>query len=117
MDKAAAAHFAQEWIAAWNAHDLERILSHYAEDFEMSSPAITLITGDPSGRLKGRELVGNYWARALEKYPELQFTLRHVLCGAGSVTLIYDGVLGLSNEVFFFGADGKVTRAHAHYAV
>src|ERR1700723_3107179 len=27
-----------EWIAAWNAHDLPRILSHYADDFEMSSP-------------------------------------------------------------------------------
>ena len=24
--------FAANWIAAWNAHDLERILEHYTED-------------------------------------------------------------------------------------
>jgi ketosteroid isomerase-like protein len=33
-----AAQFAEEWIAAWNSHDLDRILSHYADDFEMASP-------------------------------------------------------------------------------
>jgi len=27
---------AQEWIAAWNAHDLERILAHYADDVELT---------------------------------------------------------------------------------
>ncbi len=32
--------FAAEWIAAWNARDLLRVLSHYTDDFEMSSPFI-----------------------------------------------------------------------------
>ncbi|HEX5049396.1 MAG TPA: nuclear transport factor 2 family protein, partial [Gammaproteobacteria bacterium] len=32
--------FAHEWIDAWNSHDLDRILSHYADDFVMSSPRI-----------------------------------------------------------------------------
>ena len=40
--------FAQEWIDAWNSHHLERVLSHYADDFEMSSPYIAQITGEPS---------------------------------------------------------------------
>ena len=31
-------HFAEDWIAAWNADDLERVLAHYADDFEMSPP-------------------------------------------------------------------------------
>jgi len=38
LSKAFADHFAAEWIAAWNSHDLERILSHYTDNFEMSSP-------------------------------------------------------------------------------
>src|SRR5207302_4356035 len=25
--------FAREWVDAWNAHDLARILSHYTDDF------------------------------------------------------------------------------------
>ena len=29
--------FAAEWIASWNSHDIERILAHYEEAFELSS--------------------------------------------------------------------------------
>ena len=36
--------FATEWIAAWNAHDLDRVLSHYEDDFEMSSPIVVSIS-------------------------------------------------------------------------
>lgn len=115
MDMKQAEQFAAEWIEAWNSHDLDRILAHYDENFEMSSPAITQLTGEPSGVLQGREAVGTYWAGALKKFPDLKFTLLHTLRGANSVALVYEGVLGLSNEVFHFGANGKVIRAFAHY--
>ena len=115
MNKQQAGRFAQEWIAAWNAHDLDKILSHYEDDFEMSSPAIIKLTGELSGRLQGKKTVGEYWAGALKKYPDLKFNLRHMLLGANSVNLSYDGVLGLSSEVFQFSASGKVSRASAHY--
>jgi hypothetical protein len=32
MTHADALAFAEVWVAAWNAHDLGRILSHYADD-------------------------------------------------------------------------------------
>ena len=105
--------FAREWIEAWNAHDLARILAHYDENFEMSSPIIAQLAGEPSGRLQGKDAVGSYWA--LERNPGLHFELLHVLRGASSVTLIYNGVRGLSAEVFQFGQSGKVVSAAAHY--
>src|SRR3989441_9324770 len=40
IDRNWAEAFAREWVDAWNAHDLERILSHYTDDFEMASPLI-----------------------------------------------------------------------------
>ena len=70
-----AAHFAQDWIASWNAHDLERILSHYAPDFSMTSPLIVQFAGEPGGTLQGREAVGAYWAAALQRMPDLRFEL------------------------------------------
>jgi len=30
-----AQHFAAEWIEAWNSHDLDKIFSHYVDDFEI----------------------------------------------------------------------------------
>lgn len=107
--------FADEWIAAWNSHDLERILSHYKDDFEMSSPMIITVMGESSGMLKGREDVAIYWAKALQNNPQLHFEKVHVLQGANSVTIIYRGVRGLSAEVFHFSGSGKVSAAYAHY--
>jgi ketosteroid isomerase-like protein len=75
ITKEYAKKFADEWIAAWNSHDLARILSHYANDFEMSTPFIPKLMGIPGGSLKGKEAVGAYWGKALEKMPELRFEL------------------------------------------
>jgi ketosteroid isomerase-like protein len=111
-----AEHFAKHWIESWNSHDLEHILSHYAEDFEMSSPYIAQIWGEPSGNLKGKAAVSAYWAMALEKMPTLRFELVELLVGVESITLYYRGVRGMGAEVFFFNAQGKVIKACAHYA-
>ncbi len=84
--------FAQEWIAAWNAHDLERILSHYADDFEMSSPLIVERLGDPRGVVKGKTQVGEYWRPSLFLDPPLHFELLDVLVGMGQLTIYYRNV-------------------------
>jgi ketosteroid isomerase-like protein len=116
MDKACAEHFAADWIESWNAHDLGRILSHYADDFEMSSPFIIQIAGEPSGTLKGKAAVGAYWSKALSLIPDLRFELVTTLIGVNSITLYYKGTRGFAAEVFHFGPDQKVSRAYAHYA-
>ena len=107
--------FAKHWIEAWNSHDLKHVLSHYADDFEMSSPFIPQIAGEPSGTLKGKAAVGAYWAKALEMMPTLRFELVDALVGVNSITLYYRGVRGMAAEVFFFNADGQVLEAFAHY--
>jgi len=118
MEKTFAERFAAEWIESWNAHDLGRVLSHYAEDFEMSSPVIVQIAGEPTGRLRGKAAVGAYWRKALDLIPDLKFELLSVLAGVSSITLYYRGARGrLAAEVFHFGPDQKVTKAFAHYAV
>jgi len=110
-----AAAFAHEWIAAWNAHDLDRILGHYADDFEMASPVIAEIAQEPSGVLRGKGAIRSYWAQALARHPTLHFELVEALCGAQSVAILYRGHRGLSAEVFWFDGNGRVVRAAAHY--
>src|SRR5580658_2065706 len=81
--------FARDWVDAWNTHDVSRILSHYTEDFEMSSPFIIQFTGDASGKLVGKNKVEVYWREALEKFPDLRFDLQGVFAGASSVVIHY----------------------------
>ena len=115
IDDVFAKRFARDWIAAWNSRDLERVLAHYAEDFEMVSPLIVAVTGDGGGRLRGKAAVGAYWAKALERLPVLYMELREVFTGIDSVVIRYRGPRGESAETFFFDGDGKVRKAVAHY--
>lgn len=116
IDEAFAQHFAAEWIAAWNAHDLDRVLVHYRDDFTMTSPRIVDIANEPSGCLQGKPVIATYWARALALMPELRFELIATCVGVDSIALHYRNDRGrLAVEVFRFAADGLVTEAAAHY--
>jgi len=107
--------FSVEWIKAWNEHDLDKIMTHYAEDFEMSSPAIKKIMNIESGIIKGKNEVRAYWERALKLNPGLHFEIIKSFSGVDSVIIHYKGHRGLSAETFFFNSEGKVKSAHAHY--
>lgn len=116
MNRERAEHFASEWLAAWNAHDLPRILAHYTDDFEMFSPVIVQLTGRADGRLQGKQAVGAYWAKALSLLPDLRFEPICTLMGVDSVVIHYFGATGKRvAEVFHFNAEGLVYRAQAHY--
>jgi SnoaL-like domain len=109
--------FAHDWIDAWNAHDLGRILSHYSDEFEMSSPFIRELAQEPSGMLKGKAQVGAYWRTALERLPDLHFELQDVFIGASSVTIFYKAVQGkIAAEVLLFNDEGQIYKALAHYS-
>jgi hypothetical protein len=111
-----AKRFAEEWIQAWNSHDLEQILFHYVEDFEMTTPFIAKSMNEPSGTIRGKRNVGAYWAKALAQVPDFQFELLDVLLGVGSIIIYYRGAFGeLAAEVLFFDECKKVVRAVAHY--
>lgn len=110
--------FAQDWIDSWNSHDLEKVLVHYDEDFEMNSPLIIKIAGESSGRLKGKKSVAAYWGQALKLVPDLKLELISVLLGVNSLTLYYKSVGGkLAAETFHFDEKLKVVKAYAHYQI
>jgi hypothetical protein len=59
--------FAQAWIAAWNARDLDAILSHYASDVVFLSPYAECVIG--TGRVVGIEALRSYWRRGPDANP------------------------------------------------
>lgn len=108
--------FALAWISSWNSHDLEDILSHYADDIEITTPMIRLATGGTESSLKGKEAVRDYWQKALNKIPDLHFELIDTTEGVNSVALYYKSVMNkMAIEVMFFNEEGKVSEMFAHY--
>lgn len=109
--------FAAAWIAGWNAHDLEAILSHYGEDVVFTSAYSARFTGDPSGRVVGKAALRDYWSRALASNPDLAFFLRGVYVGPEGVAIRYlnSRTGGDAVEVARFGDDGLVRESAAYY--
>ncbi len=109
IDRQFALEFAGEWVRAWNAHDLEAILSHYSNDFEMTSPFIPSVTGGTATSLKGKDAVGKYWISAFER-------LLDVLISVDSLVIYYRSVMSkMAAEIMIFGEENKVVKSIAHY--
>jgi ketosteroid isomerase-like protein len=123
LTEAEAGAYVAEWMAAWNSHDVERILEHYAEDVEYWSPFIAALAEPDgpgaNGRLVGKDQVRAYFAAALAKYAELHFDPPwHIAAGAGSVSFVYRSVNDLTavETLVFQPGTRIVARAHCHYS-
>ena len=109
--------FAQEWVSRWNAHDLEGILAHYADGVVLTSPVAARLLNDPSGMVRGKAALRNYFSKGLEAFPNLKFELVDVMWGLSTVVLYYTNQNGKkSGEFMEIDGDGKVARVVANYS-
>jgi ketosteroid isomerase-like protein len=117
IDADTAGSFARDWVKAWNDHDLEAILAHYAEDVVFHSPRIRMVTGADTNSVSGKMALRAYWSRALAQARDLYFEVDHVYAGSDALTIVYTNHRQQSvAETFLFGSDGKVVRSVATYA-
>lgn len=117
LDRAWAREFARDWIDAWNSHDLDRILSHYSEDFEMSSPLIVERMGLSSGKLAGKSHVAEYWRPSMALSPPLSFELIDVLVGVDQLTIYYSNSgRRVVAETLTFDASLKATKGCSQWS-
>ena len=109
--------FAEEWIAAWNKHDLDRILCHYAQNVVFRSPRIALVTGNATCVVRGIDALRAYWQQALDRNPNLRFELERVYASKDAITIAYRNHRGQNAaETLIFDELGLVTEGLAAYA-
>ena len=111
-----AEQFAEEWIKAWNNHDLNTILSHYSDQIEFYSPFIPLLKFNETGVITNKADLKRYFEIGLNAYPDLQFTLHNFFTGIDTVVLYYTSVNGrLAAEVFQLNEEGKAIKVFCNY--
>jgi len=109
-------NLANLWVAAWNAHDLDLIMTHYEDVIELTSPIAAQLLGKSDGKVVGKANLRAYFQRGLEAYPELYFRLVDVLWGVNSVVLYYTNQKGTRAAEFMeLSAVGKVAQVVANY--
>jgi hypothetical protein len=111
-----AREFAQDWVDAWNSHDLERIMSHYDDEVLLVSPvALKLLSGD--GTVRGKAVLREYFARGIQAFPDLHFNLIDALWGLETIVVYYiNNVRGSKTaEVMLLNPAGKIRHVWANY--
>ena len=115
-DAARLAALGRDWIAAWNAHDLERVLALYAEDSEMTSDRIQVLGLDGSGTLRSKAMLRKYWTRAFELLPNLHFELIDTYVSPDSLIVFYQNERGAKIcEYLRLNDEGKIRQGSANH--
>jgi ketosteroid isomerase-like protein len=117
-DPSCLAALGRDWIAAWNARDLERVLALYSEDTEMTSDRIPAFGFGASGTVRGKASLRAYWSAALAKLPELHFEMIDLYVSPDSVVVFYQNERG--NKICEYlrcNAEGKIRQGSANHLV
>jgi hypothetical protein len=109
--------YAHEWVAAWNAHDLTRIMSHYAAELEFSSPLILVRHPGFGGTIRDRLTLERYFAQGLASVPNLRFELLEVLRAVRGFVIYYVNARGgHTAEYVELDDQDKATKVIASYS-
>lgn len=107
--------FVDEWIAAWNARDVEGVLAHFTDDVVFSSPVAKQVLEGSDGVLRGKSALREYWLLALSRVPDLHFELVGVYVGVGVIAINFRNQLGkLANEILIFEGE-LVVQGYGSY--
>jgi ketosteroid isomerase-like protein len=115
-DPARLAALGREWIAAWNSHDLERVLALYDDDSEMTSDKIPALGFGASGTLRGEEKLRAYWGAAFAKRPNLHLELIDTYVSPDSLIVFYQNERGAKVcEYLRLNDEGKIRQGSANH--
>ena len=64
---------AVQWFAAFNAHDLERLLSLYDDHAEHFSPKLKVRLPATKGLIKGKSALRSWWQDSFDRLPTLRY--------------------------------------------
>ncbi|WP_116953541.1 nuclear transport factor 2 family protein [Jiangella endophytica] len=107
--------FARDWLAAWNAHDVEAVLRHFHDDVVFTSPVAARVLPESGGVLRGKEELRRYWTEGLRLIPDLRFAVEAVYAGVSAIVITYRNQKAvLVNEVLIFDGD-LVREGHGTY--
>ena len=65
---------AQKWFAAFNEHNLEKLLGLYHDDARHYSPKLKIRQPETNGMVYGKAALRDWWRDAFERLPTLNYT-------------------------------------------
>ncbi|MBK5277622.1 MAG: nuclear transport factor 2 family protein [Bacteroidia bacterium] len=81
-------HIARLWLAAFNEHNLEKLLALYAEDAIHYSPKLKRHP-ESNGQITGKDNLRAWWKEAFDRLPTLQYKATSLTASSERVFMEY----------------------------
>jgi hypothetical protein len=78
-----------KWFEAFNAHNLEQLLSLYDENAEHFSPKLKIRKPETNGLIKGKNELRIWWQDAFERLTTLQYKATSLTANSDRVFMEY----------------------------
>lgn len=80
---------ADQWFAAFNAHDLEALLSLYDDNARHYSPKLKVRRPETNGLVQGKDALRDWWQDAFDRLPSLHYKLNRLTANNSRVFMEY----------------------------
>ena len=107
------------WFEAFNAHNLEKLLSLYDDEAKHFSPKLKIRQPETNGLVAGKEALRTWWQDAFERLPSLHYKVTSLTSNADRVFMEY--IRNAENEDNILVAEvleikeGKITGSRVYH--
>ena len=77
------------WFEAFNAHNLEKLLSLYDDDAQHFSPKLKIRHPETQGLVTGKEALRSWWQDSFDRLPSLHYKVTSLTSNSDRVFMEY----------------------------
>lgn len=111
---------ATAWFAAFEAKDIEQLLSLYHDDAEHYSPKLKLRQPETIGLIKGKSMLRQWWQEAFIRMPSLKYKVLTLTANDKRVFMEYirhvDGEADLQVGEVLEIENGKIKASRVYHS-
>ncbi|HOZ50215.1 MAG TPA: nuclear transport factor 2 family protein [Chitinophagaceae bacterium] len=109
-----------QWFDAFNKHDLEALLSLYAEDAKHYSPKLKIHQPETNGLIEGKEALRNWWRDAFTRLPELHYEVIRIMNEDDQIFMEYNRQVPGEDEMrvgeLLMVQNGKIISSRVYHS-
>ncbi|CAM3338247.1 SnoaL-like domain-containing protein [Flavobacterium longum] len=110
---------ATRWFDAFNAHDLEKLLSLYDDNARHFSPKLKIRRPETNGYVTGKAALRDWWADAFDRLPTLHYKTTSLTANDNRVFMEYIRQVAGEDDMLVAEvleiADGKIVASRVYH--
>ncbi len=108
------------WFDAFNAHNIEQLLSLYDDHAEHFSPKLKIRKPETNGFVRGKAEMREWWQDAFNRMPDLQYKVTSLTANEDRVFVEYLRIVSGEEDLMvaevYEVKDGKIIASRVYHA-